>query len=197
MPRSTERSTELILCTLCTPVDRAVDRPSPPVNRVVDWELTWPAPIRRVAPLSSDLCATFFHLLYLLSPYKYQRRSWTLCYWSSGLVRAFSSRRTSEWKRPQKSERWLPDGRIFGTEDDFKKIGCSRCWLQESWMWRKLNSRRLDMAEADFKKVGCGGGSRLDSESLWTSRGRCLVVRTCVIILMSVKFWPLHIPYIV
>ena len=27
--------------------------------------------MRRLAPLSSDLCATFFHLLYLLSPYTF------------------------------------------------------------------------------------------------------------------------------
>ena len=58
------------MCMLCTPVDRAVDRPSPPVDRAVDRELVWPASMRRLAPLSSDLCATFFHLLYLLSPYR-------------------------------------------------------------------------------------------------------------------------------
>ena len=29
--------------------------------------------MRRLAPLSSDLCATFFHLLYLLSPYISER----------------------------------------------------------------------------------------------------------------------------
>ena len=74
MPRSTGRSTELVLCTLCTPidraVDRAVDRPSPPADRAVDQELAQPASMHRLTPLSSDLCATFFHLLYLLSPYK-------------------------------------------------------------------------------------------------------------------------------
>ena len=30
---------------------------------------SWPASMRRLAPLSSDLYAIFFHLLYLLSPY--------------------------------------------------------------------------------------------------------------------------------
>ena len=58
--------------TLCTPVDRAVDQPSLPANRAVDRELAWPASMRRLASLSSDLCATFFHLLYLLSPYTLQ-----------------------------------------------------------------------------------------------------------------------------
>jgi len=33
LPRSTERSTGLNLCMSCTPVDLAVDRPSPPVDR--------------------------------------------------------------------------------------------------------------------------------------------------------------------
>ena len=40
--RSTGRSTGILLCTLCTPVDRAVDRPSPSVVRAVDRELSWP-----------------------------------------------------------------------------------------------------------------------------------------------------------
>ena len=38
LPRSTGRSTVMILCTSCTPVDRAVDRPSPPVDQAVDRE---------------------------------------------------------------------------------------------------------------------------------------------------------------
>ena len=67
--RSIPQSIGLTLCTSCTPIDRAVDRPSPLVDRAVDRELTWPASMRHLAPLSSDLCATFFHLLYLLSPY--------------------------------------------------------------------------------------------------------------------------------
>ena len=70
---------------LLATVDWAVDRAIPvhvvhtgrpggrpafsPVDRAVDRELTWPVSMRRLAPLSSDLCATFFHLLYLLSPY--------------------------------------------------------------------------------------------------------------------------------
>ena len=55
----------------CTPVDRAVDRPPPPVDRAVDREhnsVLLNAPF--LAPLSSDLCASSFHLLYLLSPTK-------------------------------------------------------------------------------------------------------------------------------
>ena len=53
----------------CTPVDRAVDRPPPPVDRAVDQEHKFGllnAPF--LASLISDLCATSFHLLYLLSP---------------------------------------------------------------------------------------------------------------------------------
>ena len=65
MPRSTGQS----LCTSCTPVDRAADWPSPPVDRAVDRELILACSMSRLAHLSSDLCATFFHLLYLLSPY--------------------------------------------------------------------------------------------------------------------------------
>ena len=68
--RSTVRSTGLTLCTSCI----SVDRPSQPVDhavdRAVDRELTWPASMRRLAPLSSDLCATFRSLLYRLSPYR-------------------------------------------------------------------------------------------------------------------------------
>ena len=65
LPRSTGRSTMMIMCTSCTPVDR----PSPPVDR----EHNLACSMRRFAPLSFDLCATFFHLLYFLSPYKVPR----------------------------------------------------------------------------------------------------------------------------
>ena len=68
--RSTVRSTApchgrsgLTLCMSCTPVDWAVDRPSPLVAHILACSM------RSLAPLSSDLCATFFHLLYLLFPY--------------------------------------------------------------------------------------------------------------------------------
>ena len=67
LPRSTGRSTGLTLCTSCTPVDRAVDR-----------EHILACSMRRLAPLSSDLYATFFHLLYLLSPYNGQPRQMEL-----------------------------------------------------------------------------------------------------------------------
>ena len=62
MPRSSGRSTGLTLCTSCTPVDRAIDRPSPLVDRAVDREITWPASMRRfsllclpISVLSSDV----------------------------------------------------------------------------------------------------------------------------------------------
>ena len=57
--RSLSQSTGLFLCMSCTPVDWAVDRHSPPVDRV----LSWPASMCCLLPLSSDLCATFFYLL--------------------------------------------------------------------------------------------------------------------------------------
>ena len=44
---SLPRSTIMILCTSCTPVDRAVDRPSPPVDRRPTGSTIWPAPMRR------------------------------------------------------------------------------------------------------------------------------------------------------
>ena len=68
-PRSTGRSIRLTLCMSCIPVDRAIDRPSPPVDCAVDRELIPACPMHCLAPLSSDLCATFFHLLCLLSPF--------------------------------------------------------------------------------------------------------------------------------
>ena len=72
LPWSIGRSTGLNLCVSCTPVDLAVDRPSPPVDRAVDREHILACCNALFALLSSGLCAIFLYLIYLLSPYKLQ-----------------------------------------------------------------------------------------------------------------------------
>ena len=57
LPRSIGRSTGPCLCTSCTPVDCAVYRAPPPVDRMVDRALSRPASMSFSLSLTSDLCA--------------------------------------------------------------------------------------------------------------------------------------------
>ena len=69
------------------------------------------------------------------------------------------------------------DGRIFGKEDNFKKVRGGEGWVRKSWMWWWMTSGKLDVTKA------------LD----WTLRvvnflEKVLGSRTRVIILIRVQF---------
>ena len=69
MPRLTGRSTDILLCTLCTPVDCPIDRFLLRSTGRSTEVILGLLPCRFSLPLSSDLCAIFRCLRYLLSPY--------------------------------------------------------------------------------------------------------------------------------
>ena len=62
LPQSTGRSIGIVLCTSCTPVNRAANWPSPPVNRAVDREHNLACSMLRfLLLLIFDLCVNFLY----------------------------------------------------------------------------------------------------------------------------------------